>query len=1114
MADRTLTPFADKAAEVSQIQFAQPDMGKVEQIARQANNIFESNIGQVKSDYNSILNVPVTGEEAQERKQKYIKDAQNTIKQVAKGDLTMPQNVLQAESAFAPMWEDQDLITNISLTKFYQEEQQKLDSWQSSSDPNIRKQYNDYSREDIQNSLTKLGKSPLSRSAYAQLTKRGAVAFADIPIEVTQQYEKEKNEGVETVDIIGDAVMTHHNGIKSLPSFRTYVASRFGDKYDQQLKVVADVLETRQRNDIKKYHPKMNDIEISQQSAKENIQNIAKGYTSMRDNYTSVAVDWDSKIKILEAQKKSNKGSFTQVQQQELDLAKSQKKAYEDEALNYQQQYDKSGLGDENSENYKKLFSELAEHPSDYIWQIRKNQQIDEIATGMSSNNIKESYTLNPVADAYNKNRIEQSKINVDLSRVNATNYGTDMTWMNQNGTYPPSYGKMAGQPIPGWKNPNMGKSGSGTGVNADGTPVKAGSKDDVNLYPNKATPEGTNTVDESKIPIDNIQKTQATLAQDIHDKIYRSDGTGLISMLKEETFVDKDGKIVTIEKQDLDNIEGLAQKMSTGQRPDNSDDNKLVSWNKLKQVLLKNGIIKTEDEIKGPTSMENAIERLGELKGGQMIHKTVADIQEGDVTKLLVETYGDLTKFSVKKLKEMKASATSLILSKEHEKGSKYVVTAEQLQQKMQIANRNKENLDNAIKSTIYTDKTFEKLRNGNGDMVGAKDIANYIGERTITLIPADMGFMGISSALKPNDSRYIQMSAKDLGSYYNDGKVENIKNGSWGSGSKNIIIDNKEYKVVSGNPDIDNDPKTSQNPALLSFQKLMQNLESKYGDSKDFAKLKTTATEHVMKTFSGDSKTGYIYPASSYSPSNPMQRTMAHGLAQEVSSIGVSPIIMTGDESPITDAGLQASIRQSISSPDNIDNNVAKIEPIHLQDNTQAIKVTFNPQVRNKFTSTIDTKGKEINTAIPDISYIFPIASKENAPTLQQLPNKQNFIYDDLYDCTGTKMITSTPQADSFGQKFKAYGIRADKDGKATAVQVTYNVTLPDENHPGKMLPAQNVDYEIPLQGTGAKNVDEIMEKAYDIQRQFIDLADTTLKNHTLDIMNQLPDKEYLKK
>jgi len=1095
MADRTLYPFADRAPEESQVQTQAIDYSMLQGLAMRANSAFENNVAQVKKGYDNILNAPVTGEEAQQRKQGYIKTAQSTIKQVASSDLSNPQNVLQAESAYKPFWEDQDLLTNISLTKYYQGESSKLDSWKDSTDATVRNQYSDYSKEDIQNQLEDLGNAPLDRNAYSKLSKRGAVPFADIPTEVKQQYEKEKNEGVETIDIIGDGVMTHHNGIKSLPSFRTYVASRFGDKYDQQLKVVADVLERRQRNEIKKYHPEMSDIQISQQSAKENIDHITKGYSTMRDNYQSVADDWNNKIKILENQKKLNRGVLNEVQQQELDLAKSQKKAYEDEALNYQQQLDKSGLNDVNSNSYKNMFNELAEHPSDYIWQIRKNQQIDEIATGMSNINVKESYTLNPVADAYHKNLLEQNRINVEASRVNAENYKTNSEYRQKTGVYEPGHPKE-GQHVPGWS-PDWGGTGgnSGTGKAADGSAVKAGSKDDITLYPDSATPEGVATVDEAKVPLDNIQKIQNDLNQDIHDKIYRSDGTGLLSILKDESFV-QDGKTVTIDKQDLNNIESLALKMSKGIVPDNNDDEKLKSWSKLKQVLLKNGIINNGSEITGPGTMQGALQRFTQQRGNELIHATPESVQ-GTVNQMLTQQYGDLSKLSVKKLKELKESTTSLILDNEHKKGSQYVVTAEELQQKMQIANKNQETLKNITAKVLSSSPEYSKV-NVNGNIIGIKDIATAFED--ITAIN--------------DDGKAIRLSKEDLAQAFNDNTLE------INPIHKQIKINNKVYQLPGhqmhdqANWLLDFLQYSADYPEDEINERFLANLKNKveklFGTSKEFNNLKTEVQQKVMSSLKGDNSTGFIYNKSSYSPSDPMQRTMAEGIGKEIGNTGISPEILTED-GQIVDSKLAGYIRQYLKDPADINSNVATFEPIHTPDNREAIRVTFKPAA---ITSLQDATAGVITTKIPDASYVFPIASKENAPTLKLLKNKQNFVYDDLYDCTGKKAIKSTPQADAYGQSFKAYGIRPDNNGKATYVQVTYHVTLPDDQNPGKMLPPRDIDYEIPLQGDMAKNPDEIMKQVYNIQKQFIDLANSTIAKHSLNISNSVPEPELLKK
>jgi hypothetical protein len=67
--------------------------------------------------YNTLLNSPMTRDENLQRRDKYFKDIEGEIKKISGLDLSLPQNVSAAGEIFKPFYEDQDIKTDMYVTK-------------------------------------------------------------------------------------------------------------------------------------------------------------------------------------------------------------------------------------------------------------------------------------------------------------------------------------------------------------------------------------------------------------------------------------------------------------------------------------------------------------------------------------------------------------------------------------------------------------------------------------------------------------------------------------------------------------------------------------------------------------------------------------------------------------------------------------------------------------------------------------------------------------------------------------------------------------------------------------------------------------------------------------
>ena len=89
---------------------------------------FEQGLSQIKNDYSSILNAPLTSTENVEQRKQYIGQIQEGLKKVATTDVSLPQNVTQAENLYAPFWKDSDILIDQAATKHLQNQFQNAET--------------------------------------------------------------------------------------------------------------------------------------------------------------------------------------------------------------------------------------------------------------------------------------------------------------------------------------------------------------------------------------------------------------------------------------------------------------------------------------------------------------------------------------------------------------------------------------------------------------------------------------------------------------------------------------------------------------------------------------------------------------------------------------------------------------------------------------------------------------------------------------------------------------------------------------------------------------------------------------------------------------------------
>lgn len=157
-----------------------PDFGFLQKAAQVRNNLYERGFSQLKGLHNSLLSSVPTNDELKERQKFYLQDVENKLKNLPEVDLSIESNVNSARQVFNPFMEDNELLYDVSTTKFASSELQKGQSLMTSTDPKQRSMHSPISDEYVQITLDELKRAKSGDGSIYQARRRSYVPAVDL----------------------------------------------------------------------------------------------------------------------------------------------------------------------------------------------------------------------------------------------------------------------------------------------------------------------------------------------------------------------------------------------------------------------------------------------------------------------------------------------------------------------------------------------------------------------------------------------------------------------------------------------------------------------------------------------------------------------------------------------------------------------------------------------------------------------------------------------------------------------------------------------------------------------------------------------------------------------
>ena len=230
-----------------------PDFSFLKYVLDKNTANYEKGLQAASSSYNNLKR-KLTDPTLVNKRDQYLKDIEGQLQTIGSSDFSLQQNVNYANSIFEPLATDKAILFDAYITKQNDEQNQIMNDWANSSDPEIRKRYNPdiqrWMNRDIE--ILRNGKGDLNN--YKKIENRKALAYLD-PQEILAKAAKDQGFQFK-IDIPGQPYITTIEGGKTgVPSYIAFSQNVLNN--DQAYKRQQKVLGQATSEDILDAYKKM-----------------------------------------------------------------------------------------------------------------------------------------------------------------------------------------------------------------------------------------------------------------------------------------------------------------------------------------------------------------------------------------------------------------------------------------------------------------------------------------------------------------------------------------------------------------------------------------------------------------------------------------------------------------------------------------------------------------------------------------------------------------------------------------------------------------------------------------------------------------------------------------
>jgi hypothetical protein len=1003
-------------------------MNFFERMLQRKQALYDEGINKARYAYNSVLSAPLSDEANIPLRDQYIKQAKDRLKTMSSLDFSLPQNVQAAEGIFSPFWEDDKILKDANITKWYQSQYQTLDNWRYSSDPKVRNQYSGISQMYLDNELDKLRKAGRSDEVYNSIQKRRAVPFTNIQEYLEDMASKEPNNlKISWSDPSGPYLVNTTNGQRSEKNFEAWARGMIGSNFFDQFNTTGIVEREQRAKGIRAMHPGENltDQQVLDIMSKDVISELGESYKKRMNNIDVEVAKIDTLISSIPV-------NGSEKEQATFNSLIEERKRLTADRAGIDQDYKYFDSNDKDVIRRNVLAS-----PDGYFATLAKERTIQSWSTARASAQQVEVKSNEAYFNAENL-RMRNAEYNLAVAKENRER--EQMQWEQNH----PNAGKGKTTTISKDKDGNIVLTeGSAEGQDESGSLVYRG-------------PSGVDITKNAVSAHEAYSKNQERLFNSANSMIF--DQKGLLLFAKN----------LGISESELSHVATALQSEVVDPKATNFTKEQTDATNKLGKLLLASEGVKKAGitKIEGPGGMRNALVAYSQ-EVLEMKNKAAAD---GKSTPLDDKEYEALIRYSTaianlaqyaandKKRDQLVTSLYGTLKNQKDKnlivddgKGGKQIITASQLAET----------------------KEFKELANN----LWFKEnipLPNY------ALPGMPLAGMGVDIKGKVDNKK---LGSKELAqeylagklkiNYYEDKSGHNKALGSEMATYAEVEYQGRTYHLF--------------NNGVPTAKKVLE----MYGDSKEansnYNKILNQVTPNYLMY---QNQTGR--QSSEFTMVFKPGKTMAQGdnaakILDEALSVGNAEEMYTYDKNkkPIVMSPEQMdAIRSILSSEKNMEELLtARYVPQGI-DGKRTIHLTFHNPIASD--SNLQIKGVDLKT-LTGVDYSIVIKDNTNAPALNNLPNSTGMqVFDAILR---GQTIKSDPIINASGTSFE---VVPNNTSNPTYVTVNMNwnerknVKDPKTGAVESKMVPMSKSQTINLSGDNSKTPDEIMNYLYLLYQQ----------------------------
>lgn len=428
-----------------------PNLPYLTNALQKATARYEKGYDEISTAYSKVANGLLSSPDNVAFRQKFLDETKNALKTISAQDLSIPQNVDQAERLFSPLWEDEDFLTDYTKSKQYQQELSRYEKLRTSTKKEDRDQawqegasYIDLFRKEM--ALTKRGDGSIKN-----VQVRPFIPYVDVNSEITKELKNlGYGEGIVKVKVADGYITTVTNGKG------TYAL--FEDVLNQILKSRSDLMSVFKVQGVTQFQSSVFNI-MSENPAlsREDAERRAK------QNYATEKINlYDKQLQIYNKQFNGDdqslgiKNEWEQIKERvESRLAAGEITTNDPEYKRYSEKFS-SYLGLKNQiKNYETKINNLKSNDfyetrgEDYFTESYKDFFVQGNAR-MREAAITEKVVQDPTFNAAQRNELSQLKQEMDWLKFqmlyNQDNNQFEATYRARYGTNPPNQKNTIGE--------------------------------------------------------------------------------------------------------------------------------------------------------------------------------------------------------------------------------------------------------------------------------------------------------------------------------------------------------------------------------------------------------------------------------------------------------------------------------------------------------------------------------------------------------------------------------------------------------------------------------------------------------------------------------------------